>query len=119
MLNQKQLADKVKSYEAFVTNVLQVDLAKASNVKAKLQSELQELQDLEHNLKVLQQSGQQSIKTQVDVGSEVLCSAHIPDVSRVYISIGLGFHLEATLEEAPRIIGIRKANVEKKNPSRT
>eukprot|EP00967_Tisochrysis_lutea_P065287 scaffold84850_cov22-Tisochrysis_lutea.AAC.2 len=124
MLNQKQLADKVKSYEAFVTNVLQVDLAKASNVKAKLQSELQELQDLEHNLKVLQQarvcasvfacSGQQSIKTQVDVGSEVLCSAHIPDVSRVYISIGLGFHLEATLEEAPRIIGIRKANVEKK-----
>eukprot|EP00983_Pelagomonas_calceolata_P127240 1161383-Pelagomonas_calceolata.AAC.11 len=83
MLNQKQLADKVKSYEAFVTNVLQVDLAKASNVKAKLQSELQELQDLEHNLKVLQQAR-------------------------------LGFHLEATLEEAPRIIGIRKANVEKK-----
>lgn len=30
------------------------------------------------------------------------------------LGAGLGFHLEATLEEAPRIIGIRKASVEKK-----
>ena len=36
---------------------LQVDLAKATHLKAKLQTELQELDDLEDNLRVLQQVG--------------------------------------------------------------
>jgi len=35
------------------------------------------------------QTGQQELKMQVDVGGEVLCQAHVPDVSRVFISIGV------------------------------
>lgn len=39
------------------------------------------------------------LKTQMDLGAEVYCQARVPDTSRVFIGIGLGFLLECTLEE--------------------
>ena len=47
----------------------------------------------------MRQSGSTELKTLVDIGAEVYCQAKVPDISRVYISVGLGFHVESTLEE--------------------
>ena len=47
----------------------------------------------------LTQSGSTEFKTLVDIGAEVYCQAKVPDTSRVYISVGLGFHVESTLDE--------------------
>ncbi len=50
------VADKVKSYETFLNETLKADLAKASQVKARLRAELHELEDLEANLGLLQKA---------------------------------------------------------------
>jgi len=63
------------------------------------------------------QNQQQELKSKVELGSGVFCRAHVPDPTRIYISIGLGFHLEATLEEADKVIQLKletlQAQVEK------
>lgn len=38
----------------------------------------------------------------------MLAQASVPDPSRVFLDIGLGFHVETDLDDAPRVIGIRK-----------
>jgi prefoldin subunit 5 len=48
------------------------------------------------------------MKSQVELGSGVFCRAVVPDTSRIFISIGLGFHLEASLEEAGRVIDLKQ-----------
>jgi prefoldin alpha subunit len=53
------------------------------------------------------QNQQQELKSKVELGSGVFCRAHVPDTTRIYISIGLGFHLEATLEEAHKVIQLK------------
>jgi prefoldin alpha subunit len=50
----------------------------------------------------------------VDVGCGVFCQAKVPDATRLFISIGLGFHVECTLEEAPRVIKLQKDALQKK-----
>ena len=39
----------------------------------------------------------------VNIGAEISMQAQIADASRIYTSIGLGFHLECTLPEALHI----------------
>lgn len=142
-LRGARMASKVPQYEAFLNEVLKADLEKAASLKARLQAEVQEWDDLAANLRVLQQAsagraptpcaracvcvcgahagagccmhslgqsctlsrtctcarahtracnqlqaGQHDMKALVDVGSEVLCEAHVPDASRLFISIG-------------------------------
>ena len=36
----------------------------------------------------------------MDLGSGAYCQARVPDTSRIYMAVGLGFHVECTLEEA-------------------
>lgn len=48
------------------------------------------------------------MKSQVELGSGVFCRAVVPDTSRMFISIGLGFQLEVTLEEAGRVIDLQQ-----------
>jgi prefoldin subunit 5 len=42
------------------------------------------------------------------LGSGVYCRAAVPDTSRLFIGIGLGFHLEVTLHEAGRVIDLKQ-----------
>lgn len=54
------------------------------------------------------QAGVQVMKSQVELGPGVFCRALVPDTSRVFIAIGLGFHLEVELQEAGRVIDTRQ-----------
>ena len=54
------------------------------------------------------QAGHKQMKSQVELGSGVFCRAVVPDTSHICISIGLGFHLEVTLEEAGRVIDLKQ-----------
>lgn len=55
------------------------------------------------------QSSTQQLKALVDLGVGVHCQAHVPDTSRIFLAVGLGFHLECSLDEAPRVIQLRAA----------
>jgi len=45
------------------------------------------------------QNGTREFKSLVDIGAEVYCQTRVPDTSRVFINIGIGFHLECSLDE--------------------
>lgn len=59
----------------------------------------------------LPQAGVKQMKSQIELGSGVFCRAVVPDTSHVFISIGLGFQLEVTLEEAGRVIDLQQAGL--------
>ena len=40
------------------------------------------------------------MRTLVDLGSQVYCRAEVPDTSRVFVNVGLGFHAEMDLVQA-------------------
>lgn len=54
------------------------------------------------------QDKQPSLKSRVEVGPGVYCRALVPDTSKIFISIGLGFQLEVTLDEAGRVVDNRQ-----------
>ena len=49
------------------------------------------------NVRGVQEQGQEELRTMVDLGSQVYCQAEVPDTSRIFVSVGLGFHAEMTL----------------------
>lgn len=105
---------KVLQYEAFVNERLKPDLQRSMEAAARLQAELADYDALEENLCEIKQSGRGSLKMQVDMGGEVLCQAYVPDTSKVFIRVGLGFHLECTLDEAPRVIQLQRGVLQAK-----
>ena len=51
-----------------------------------------------------------SLKTQVNLGSDFYVQAHVPDTSKIFVSVGLGFHAELTLDEAVALCTQREAH---------
>lgn len=47
------------------------------------------------------------ITTLVHLGCGVHARAHVPDASRLLVSVGIGFQLECTLDEALRVAALR------------
>lgn len=41
-----------------------------------------------------------TLDTYVNLGNDVFVEAHVPDTSRVFVAVGLGFHAEMTRDEA-------------------
>jgi hypothetical protein len=57
-----QLAAKVREYEQFANDVLKVDLQKTTTARAKLQADIQELEELRTNIQHLQQQQQVCVR---------------------------------------------------------
>jgi len=114
LLSKSEVDEKIKQYEEFINDKLRVDLQKLVEQRAKHQGEIEEFQELLEEVTRLRESNTQEFKSLVDIGCGVFCQAHVPDASRIFISIGLGFHVECTLEEAPRIIKLRQDALQKK-----
>lgn len=56
--------------------------------------------ELRNNIKLLLDQKQTSLKTMVNLGSDFYVQAKVPDTSFIYVSVGLGFHAEMSLDEA-------------------
>ena len=44
------------------------------------------------------------LKTKVDLGCNFYCQARVPDPTKIFVSVGLGFFVELTLDEALEFI---------------
>eukprot|EP00243_Klebsormidium_subtile_P008070 TRINITY_DN3713_c0_g1_i1.p1 TRINITY_DN3713_c0_g1~~TRINITY_DN3713_c0_g1_i1.p1 ORF type:complete len:142 (-),score=36.10 TRINITY_DN3713_c0_g1_i1:558-983(-) len=91
---------KIAEYEAFVEQRLMVDLEKASNEREKLLQQIQEYTSLADSVKLLQANNTHQLHTMMNLGSDVLAQARVPDATRIFVDIGLGFHAELTWDEA-------------------
>ncbi|XP_020248625.1 protein UXT homolog isoform X2 [Asparagus officinalis] len=96
--------EKVQRFEEFVDRRLKPDL-----VNAIAQSMLSS--DLKRNIENLQKNGVSSLRTMVNLGSEVYTQADVPDTRHIFVDVGLGFHLEFTWSEALEFISLREARL--------
>ena len=66
--------------------------------------------ELRNNVQLLLDQKQTSLKTQVNLGSDFYVQAKVPDTSKIFVSVGLGFHAELTLDEAVALCTQREAH---------
>ncbi|OMP06081.1 Prefoldin subunit [Corchorus capsularis] len=95
--------EKVQKFEEFVDLRLKPDLARA----------VAESSDLRKNIENLEKNSVTSLRTMVNLGSEVYMQAEVPDTQRIFVDIGLGFHVEFTWSEALKFISLREEKLER------
>lgn len=103
----RAVLDKVLQYETFVSDVLQRDLRQVLAQREEVYGQLAAYLQLKNVLERLQDSGDQRLHTQVDLGCHFYVNAEVPDPSRICVALGHGFFLELTLMEALRFIDRR------------
>jgi len=100
MLSREEKTLRVARFEKFIEERLKVDLQNVSKAQDKLQAQLGTLRDLRNTIVIIQKGHMDELTTMVDLGSQFYVQALIPDTSRIYVEVGLGFHVEYTLDEA-------------------
>ncbi|CAN6447446.1 unnamed protein product [Victoria cruziana] len=98
---------KVQKFEEFVDKSLKPDLVHAIAERDKVFA----YSHLRKNIEALQNNEVASLRTLVSLGSEVYVQADIPDTRKIFIDVGLGFHVELTWPEALEFIRIREVRL--------
>nr|AFK11534.1 protein UXT [Callorhinchus milii] len=101
---QMAVEEKVLEYEFFVSDVLYRDLRKVVEQRDVVYEKISQYLQLKNVIESLQESEQQSLKTEVDLGCNFYVQANVPDASKISVAVGYGFFVELTLPEALRFI---------------
>ncbi|XP_021746573.1 protein UXT homolog isoform X1 [Chenopodium quinoa] len=104
---------KVTKFEEFVDRRLKPDLVKAIAERDKIFERQKIFSDLKRNIQNLEKNSVSSLKTLVNLGSEVYMQAEVPDTRRIFVDVGLGFHVEFTWSEALNYIAAREERLAK------
>jgi len=95
-----ELREKLNEYSHFIEHTLQPQLKIALSEREEVESEINEYQELMNNL-IFFKKGKMKDVTMVDLGHQLLyCQAKITDCDHVFVSVGMGFHVEFTIDEA-------------------
>ncbi|KAF7828017.1 protein UXT-like protein [Senna tora] len=105
--------EKIQKYEEFVDRRLKPDLVRAIAERDKVFEQQKVFSDLRRNIENLEKNSVTSLKTMVNLGSEVYLQAEVPDTRRIFVDIGLGFHVEFTWSEALNFITQREEKIKR------
>jgi prefoldin subunit 5 len=109
----KETKKKMADYSTFIEKVLRPELNQARGSKLKVKTEIQEYIALRQNLKIRETDNPEQFETSVDLGyGTMFCRAVAKDLSKIYVHIGMGFHVEQTIPEALQAIAKRIAFLE-------
>lgn len=100
--------EKVQRFEEFVDRRLKPDLVRAIAERDKVFEKQKVFSDLRKSIENLEKNSVTSLRTLVNLGSEVYMQADVPDTRRIFVDIGLGFHVEFTWSEALNYIIARE-----------
>lgn len=93
------LQEQAEQFRTFLKNTLRPELKRLRHKEAEVEQEINDYQDLIDRLALIQEKSLQL--ESVDLGHRmVFCHANIPDTSRIFVHVGMGFHVELTLTEA-------------------
>lgn len=92
---------------------LKPDLVKAISERDRVFEQQKVFTDLRRNIENLEKNSVTSLRTLVNLGSEVYMQADVPDTQRIFVDIGLGFHVEFTWSEALNYISLREEQLAK------
>ncbi|XP_068634390.1 uncharacterized protein [Aristolochia californica] len=108
--------EKVQKFEEFVDSRLKPDLVRAIAERDKIfekQKILFYSSDLKKNIETLEKNGVTSLRSSVNLGSEVYMQADVPDTRHIFVDVGMGFHVEFTWSEALEFITVKQARLDK------
>ncbi|WRX16168.1 Prefoldin alpha-like - like 2 [Theobroma cacao] len=105
--------EKIQKFEEFVDRRLKPDLVRAIAERDKVFEQQKIFSDLRKNIENLEKNSVTSLRTLVNLGSEVYMQAEVPDTQRIFVDIGLGFHVEFTWSEALKFISLREEKLER------
>ncbi|CAL5332933.1 protein UXT homolog isoform X1 [Camellia sinensis] len=100
--------EKVQRFEEFVDHRLKPDLVHAIAERDKVFEKQKVFSDLRKSIENLEKNSVTSLRTLVNLGSEVYMQADVPDTRRIFVDVGLGFHVEFTWSEALNYIIARE-----------
>ncbi|KAL6566452.1 hypothetical protein OROGR_002067 [Orobanche gracilis] len=100
--------EKVSRFEEFVDRRLKPDLVRAIAERDKVFEQQKIFSDLRRNIENLEKNTVTSLRTLVNLGSEVYMQADVPDTQYIFVDVGLGFHVEFTWSEALNFIATRE-----------
>ena len=107
---------KVSRYESFLNETLRTDLKNTLLLRDKIYQEQAELLALRNSINAIKLADLvpgEPMKTKVDLGCNFYCQARVTDPSKICISVGLGFFLEMTLDEALKYLDKKDADLGK------
>nr|XP_022296657.1 protein UXT-like [Crassostrea virginica] len=98
----ESIPSKVVQYEQFLNERLKTDLRQVLDQRDKLYGEVAEYLQLKTVIERVKESNfkTEGLKTKVDLGCNFYVQAHVPDASMIFVSVGYGFFLEMTHDEA-------------------
>ncbi|KAJ9697791.1 hypothetical protein PVL29_007084 [Vitis rotundifolia] len=105
------IQEKVQRFEEFVDRRLKPDLVHAIAERDKVFEQQEVFSNLRRNIENLEKNSVTSLQTMVNLGSEVYMQAEVPDTQRIFVDIGLGFHVEFTWSEALKYISIKEESL--------
>lgn len=105
------IQQKVQRFEEFVDRRLKPDLVHAIAERDKVFEQQEVFSNLRRNIENLEKNSVTSLQTMVNLGCEVYMQAEVPDTQRIFVDIGLGFHVEFTWSEALKYISIKEESL--------
>ncbi|KAJ1507965.1 hypothetical protein HMI54_003665 [Coelomomyces lativittatus] len=113
LLPNENVQDALTKYETFIHTILRPKQKKLLEEREHLIKKLDECTDQKFEIQFLQETGQTSAKTQVDLGSGFYVKARIPDTSVIFLNVGFGFFIQLTLTEALEFLDKKKGMLSK------
>lgn len=102
-MTEKDIEEKILQYETFLNDTLKSDLRKLHNERDKVFEEQAEFLALKNSIIAIQAAGLKEgepLKTKMDLGCNFYAQAEVPNPQMIFVSVGLGFFAELTLDEA-------------------
>lgn len=103
----------MKKFEEFVDCRLKPDLVRAIAARDKVFEQQKIFSDLKRNIENLEKNSVTSLRTLVNLGSEVYMQADVPDTRTIMVDVGLGFYVELSWSEALSYIAAREERLAK------
>ncbi|KAJ1896778.1 hypothetical protein LPJ66_003782 [Kickxella alabastrina] len=108
-----EIQEAIKKYEDFITTKLQPDLQQTLELRDTIFNQMSEYLKLKTHIDTIRTQGLDELETKVDLGSNFYVKAFVPDTKFIFVSIGFGFHLQMTLDEADAFIDEKVKHLEK------
>ncbi|KAH9614874.1 hypothetical protein KSS87_012372 [Heliosperma pusillum] len=115
----KRRQEKVQKFEEFIDLHLKPKLLLLISERDKVFEQQKTFSDLKRNIQNLEKNSVSSLKTLVNLGSEVYAQAEVPDTRHIFVDVGFGFHVEFTWSEAIRYISAKEEWLAKQIEERT
>lgn len=99
MTDEASLLQTVQQYERFLNEVLRTKLKECLQVRDTHITDIHDYLQLKKSLENFKELDTEPLKTKVDLGCGFFMQSNVPDVSKVFVSVGFGFNLELTHDE--------------------